>query len=290
MNLDNPREKVITSMISSLPEAEWEQNSIFVHSLKEKISVHPFKKNKILTPLSSGMNSFGSVKEIHLEYKHAIVQIFTDALLMAQLQTRQLEPRLSAGTKMGPRFLLTLNTLDEFGFIPGLDTNNYYQGNHKLAHYNLFEELLNDLDIPSQERNDYTPSVISVKVRAFLEAAYDDYASIVALLAVAEEQVILFSPPLRNAVANYEKNVTSGYYRVHGTTTDEETDGADDDHENDLWAALTQACRPKDYERITSLCLEYCDLWNEFWDYQHQLHSSYVTSSPEEKTKLGAVA
>ena len=64
------------------------------------------------------------------------MQTFTDALLMAQFQTKQLEPRLHAGAKMFPRFLLSLNIFDEFGFRPGLDKDGYYQ------------EILNMLIIP----------------------------------------------------------------------------------------------------------------------------------------------
>ncbi len=41
-----------------------------------------------------------SLNKNHLEYRHAIVQIFTDALLMAQFQTKQLEPKLHSGAKM----------------------------------------------------------------------------------------------------------------------------------------------------------------------------------------------
>ncbi|MDP7914120.1 hypothetical protein QWJ04_19570, partial [Acinetobacter baumannii] len=97
----------------------------------------------------------------HLEYRHAIVQIFTDALLKAQFLTKQLEPKLHSGAKMFPRVLLSLNILDEFGFRPGLDKDNYYLGNPEYAHYPLYEDLLNDYGLTEADRRNYKPSKIA---------------------------------------------------------------------------------------------------------------------------------
>ncbi|MCP5927674.1 hypothetical protein NL327_27860, partial [Klebsiella pneumoniae] len=105
------------------------------------------------------------------EYRHAIVQIFTDALLKAQFLTKQLEPKLHSGAKMYPRVLLSLNILDEFGFRPGLDKDNYYMGNPEYAHYPLYEDILNDFGITEQDRLTYHPTEIADQVRVFLENA-----------------------------------------------------------------------------------------------------------------------
>jgi len=86
-----------------------------------------------IAALNGGGLGLCTMRRIHLEYRHAIVQIFTDALLAAQFQSRQLEPRLTAGATMAPRFLLTLNDLDEFGFRPGLDSNGYYRSNPRIC-------------------------------------------------------------------------------------------------------------------------------------------------------------
>ena len=59
-----------------------------------------------------------------------------------------------------------------------------------------------------------------------------------------------------------------GYYHVHGISEDESAEAADDDHEEDLWYVLMQACTEEDYNYIEKLCLEYCDLWEKFWDTQ----------------------
>ncbi len=144
--------------------------------------------------LNDGKINKENLKKIHLEYRHAIVQTFTDALLIAQFQTKQLEPRLHAGGKTFPRlswiFLMSLDSI-------GLDKDGYYQGNPEYAHYPLFEDVLNDLVITEEDCLTYQPSDIADQVRVFLENAYYDYKAVSALLAVAEEEVILYSPPLR---------------------------------------------------------------------------------------------
>lgn len=265
---DSPRERAIKALEESVAPHVWESNRVFLTSLRSQIKEHALVTNPILETLNKGRLGFDVIKKIHLEYRHAIVQIFTDALLMAQFQTRQLEPRLSPSSKIPARFLLTLNILDEFGFQPGHDSDGYYQGNPAYAHYPLFEDVLNDLGVTQQERQNYAPSPGSAAVRDFLEGSYSSYIKVVALLAVAELQVIIYSPPLRAATKAVGIHVDHGYYHVHGVASDGATDAADDDHENDLWQALMQACTPEDYEPLTMLCLEYCDLWNEFWSEQ----------------------
>ncbi len=102
------------------------------------------------------------------------------------------------------------------------------------------------------DRRNYKPSKISDQVRTFLEDSYDSYMKVVALLAVAEEEVILFSPPLRQATKFVNIDVEGGgYYHVHGVSTDETAEAADDDHQDDLWFALAQAITPSDYESLT---------------------------------------
>lgn len=190
---------------------------------------------------------------------------------MSQYLTRQLEPRLNPASKMPARFLLTLNTLDEFGFRPGADENGYYRGNPCYAHYPLFEGVLDELCITLPERVGYQPSKIANEVREFLQASYDDLATVTALLAVAEEEVILYSPPLRRSTGAVGLDVENGYYNVHGTSDDNSAEANDDDHEDDLWYVLAQALTPNRDEELRVLCLKYCDLWNDFWSLQMKL-------------------
>ncbi|HFF5498702.1 TPA: hypothetical protein ACGDXU_003109, partial [Acinetobacter baumannii] len=254
---------------NSIPTEQWEENLKFLKQLRARIAELPVCKHPAIEVLNNGLLDKFTLTRIHLEYRHAIVQIFTDALLMAQFQTKQLEPKLHSGAKMFPRVLLSLNVLDEFGFRPGTDLDNYYLGNPEYAHYPLYEDLLNDYGLSEKDRRGYQPSKIADQVRNFLESSYDSYIKVVALLAVAEEEVILFSPPLREATKAIGVDVEGGgYYHVHGVSTDETSEAADDDHEDDLWFALAQAITKEDYESLTTLCMDYCALWNEFWDAQ----------------------
>lgn len=269
LNFDSPRKKAIEALKDGTPQEIWNSNKQFVDSLRGKVKLHPLSQNPIIKQLYSCSFNADHLREIHLEYRHAIVQIFTDALLMAQFQSRQLEPRLPPASKIPARFLLTLNTLDEFGFLPGFDHENYYKGNPSQAHYSLFEKLLNDMNICDRAREFYIPSAIAASVKDFLESTYDKYTNIVALLAIAEQQVILYSPPLRKATKTVGVNVQEGYYNVHGSTSDITANAADDEHQDDLWYALIQACTPAEHNEIEKICLQYCDLWNEFWNHQY---------------------
>lgn len=275
--IDRPREIAIGKLKKSISKELWDINEKFIEHLKARIKNHSLAQNPIIQQLNNGSFNLEALKNIHLEYRHAIVQVFTDALLMAQYQSRQLEPRLPAGTKMIARFLLTLNVLDEFGFQPSTDSNHYYQGNPADAHYPLFETVLDDLKISVEERENYQPSQIAKDVRQFLENNYDAYSAVVALLAVAEQQVILYSPPLRQASKSVGLNVDHGYYYVHGISSDNSTLAADDDHENDLWFTLIQACTPEIYGSIESMCMHYCDLWHHFWLYQSEMNAKLTS-------------
>ncbi|MHC3032236.1 hypothetical protein [Acinetobacter nosocomialis] len=274
-NFNNPRKKALAGMKQSISAELWDKNLNFLTQLRAKIAQHPVSHHPAIETLNNGEINKENLKRIHLEYRHAIVQTFTDALLMAQYQTKQLEPRLHAGAKMFPRFLLSLNIFDEFGFRPGADRDGYYQGNPEYAHYPLFEDVLNDFGVTEEERRSYKPTSIAHQVREFLENSYNDYKAVSALLAVAEEEVILYSPPLRRATSAVGIEVEGGgYYHVHGVSEDKTAEAADDDHEEDLWFILMQACTEEDYIRLENLCLEYCDLWKKFWDVQMEKSKS----------------
>jgi hypothetical protein len=267
-DFEAPRRKAVAAMRNSLSATTWDTNADFITELRAAIRQHPVASHPAIAALDSGTLSLAAMRHIHLEYRHAIVQTFTDALLMAQHLSHRLEPRLPPGAKMPARFLLTLNDLDEFGFRPGTDSFGYYAGNPAYAHYPLFEAVCDDLGLSVSQRTEHAPSPIAQEVRTYLEAAYTDYDAVVALLAVAEEEVILFSPPLRQATRALGIDVTTGYYHVHGVSSDATAEAADDAHEDDLWIILNQALEPRRYAAVRAMCLHYCDLWAEFWTEQ----------------------
>jgi hypothetical protein len=282
LSLDYPRQTARQCIQNSVPADLWAANQNFVTQICRELAQHPVATHPMIAALNQGVFDRPQMQKIHLEYRHAIVQIFTDALLMAQVQSRQIEPRLAPGSKMSARFLLTLNNLDEFGYRPGVDCEGYYRGNPKGAHYPLFEQVLDALEISVVERQAYKPSDIAHQVRQYLEAAYSDFCALTSLLAVAEEEVVLFSAPLRHNVAAVGLDVSTGYYVCHGTSDDAEAEADDDSHEHDLWYVLMQGLTPDRYADIRQGCLAYCDLWVEFWDVQLSLLNT------KQRTKIAA--
>ncbi len=241
---------------------------LLVNTIKQHVGKHRVFNHPIIPLLSKGTYDKEKMINIHLEYRQAIVQVFTDALLMVQVQAKQLEDKFYPGIKAIPRFLITLNILDEFGFRPGYDSEEYYQGNPMFAHYPLYEKVLDDLGVSAEERKEYQPSNIALKLNDFLESSFDDYMLIAALLAVAEQEVVLFSPVLKDNTEAVGIKTSHGYYYFHGTTEDEELEASDDDHEDDLWYLVAQVINEDNYQELLEKCVEYCDLWYEFWDHQ----------------------
>lgn len=268
----DPREHVVRELKRVSSHEQWFQNGLFINELKGRVFAHSLFRSPALAILNEGEANLSLVKRIHLDYRFAIVKIFTDALLMAQFLARNIEERLPPSSKIAPRFLLTLNLLDEIGFSPNQSDSNYYQGNVGRAHYPLYENVLDQLGISLDEREAYEASQPAVKLKIKLESAYENYLSVIALLAIAEQQVIAFSPALKRSLIHLGIDVSEGYYHVHGTSTDESLSAADDDHENDLWLLLQQALTHEDFSRIENICLSYCDSWMDFWSY----HSSEV--------------
>lgn len=271
LQMNDPRQSAKELLRNSVPSEEWLRNEDFITSLREGIRCHPISSHSAMNALKKSAFGLQALQQIHLDYRHAIVQVFTDALLMAQFQSRQLEPRLQPGAKMYTRFLLALNVLDEFGFKPGTSQFRYYRGNPSGAHYPLYEKVLDELCIGMNERSTYIPSLEADRLRRCLESSFGSFALVTSLLAVSERIVLLFSMPLRENARAVGVKVNSGYYLNHGSSTDPQSEADDDTHENDLWYALAQAIAPEQYGEIAELCEHYCNLWNSFWNVQMHL-------------------
>lgn len=276
----NSRQIAVAQMKASVTADTWQTNSEFVAHLHNQIQHHAISSHPAISALNKCVFSEDDLRDIHLDYRHAIVQIFTDALLMSQYQCRQLEPRLASGEKMFPRFLLTLNILDEFGFDIE-ESQDSYVGTPHNAHYPLYEKVLSDLDISEEDRRAYLPSDAATQLRDYLESAYSDLNDVVSLLCVAEEVVVLFSAPLRRSVKDIGLDVSTGYYWFHGTSDDADSNANDDTHASDLRHILMQSLLSEDHDRIEALCMKYCDIWVKFWDYQMErlLHRRIQESS-----------
>jgi hypothetical protein len=270
MNLDHPRRQAKEAIRATVTEELWDRNRQFTQELDELIANHRLADHPARSALSSGQFGRNALARLHLEYRHAGVQIFTDALLQAQLLTAELEDRLGPTAKIPARFLLTLNTLDELGFQPGEGARGYYRGHPQLAHYPLFEQLLDQLGVGRGEREAYVPSTVADALHHNLRAAYDDLLTLTTFLTIAEKQVVLFSPPMRQAILALGMPVRGGYYDFHGTSDEVDWSGADDDHHDDLWFLIQQAATPDRYDEVLRRARYYLGLWAQFWDEQMQ--------------------
>lgn len=262
-----PRESARKMLQEMTGHERFSKNTEFILKLRKKISVHSLSKNPTRSFMLRGGFDLEGIKKIHLEYRYAIVQPFTDALCAAQFRSYQLEDKglCPPGGKLVPRFLLNLNCLDEFGFTPTCNDLKYYTGNPKYAHYPLFEEVMKKIGVNPSEYNKFIPSPEAQKAKELLLSSFEKFEEIITLLAVGEIQVILFSNALKVNTIKKGVDVSQGYYQVHGTEALGEINAHDDDHEDDCWAILASAITEDDYKRIETLAMTYLDAWDNFW-------------------------
>jgi len=113
--------------------------------------------------------------------------------------------------------------------------------------------------------NEQETSTISQELRAFLEHNYNNYANIIALLAVVELQVICFTPVLEKIIRKYSPLEQLNYYSVHGSSSDNNKSACDDEHEDALWDSLALIIDQIDINELIKITNTYLNLWNDFW-------------------------
>ena len=79
---------------------------------------------------------------------------------------------------------------------------------------------------------------------------------------------MLFSPAMREATKAVGVDVSRGYYMVHGSSDDAETNAFDDDHQNDVLYILVHTAQAQQYAHIYSAGMNFCALWDVFWHKQ----------------------
>ena len=262
--MDQIRKNARDEMIASVGQKKWDENMQFLQVLISKVKNHKINQHPIVETMNSCEYSLQEMQTMHMEYR-AIVHIFTDALLMAQYQAKKVENQMKPGSKAYARFLLTLNTLDEFGFHYKIGEPCYFQGTPQRSHLVLFENLMTDMKITDKDREDFVPSAVTQQLKEYFLAAYDDYPLLLTLLAVAEEIVMIFSPVMRINTGALGIPVEEGYYQVHGVSDDEENDACDDFHQNDLWLILAQGAGGYDQQDLMTNTEKFIGLWEQFW-------------------------
>ncbi|ENX32962.1 MULTISPECIES: hypothetical protein [Acinetobacter] len=255
------RATTIQLLKDTVDEKNWIENSLTINNIRNEINNHQLFNHNIISSLNNGEFDLEKIQKIHLEYKNAIVEIFTDALLAAQWSAKELDQLFEPTVKMYARFLLSFNISDEFGLV----ANTNYEISPLNSHFCLYRNVLEQLNISEEMIKTYKHSEESSILRATLENSYTSYCDIVLLLAIAEMQVIKFSAPLKKSLSHLNIDTNYGYYNVHGTTIDADLNAADDEHEDDLWILLNQVSHFSQPDKIKAKALEYCDSWNKFW-------------------------
>ena len=79
---------------------------------------------------------------------------------------------------------------------------------------------------------------------------------------------MLFSPAMREATKAVGVDISRGYYMIHGSSDDAQTNGFDDDRQNDVLYILVHTAQAQQYAHIYSAGMNFCALWDVFWHKQ----------------------
>ena len=105
----NARVMTLQLLKDTVNTATWHENSSIINDIKKILSKHKLFNHPIINSLNNGNFDLEKNQKIHLEYQNAIVEIFTDALLAAQLAAKELDQLFKPTVKMYARFLLSFN-------------------------------------------------------------------------------------------------------------------------------------------------------------------------------------
>jgi len=261
---ENPRELGRRAVQNTVDEATWKKNRKFCEYLKAQIAKHPMANHPIIEFFDNEIIPEGNSKNLHLEFGRAFAQVFTDGVINAMALSTQLESRLGPQGKITARFLWAINLMDELGYAPSSDGENY-KGNPNNAHYSLYMKTLMDLGSSESEFNTHQLSEEAKKARATYEDQYDNYVNLAVVLAMSEEIFDDFASSwAKNTARSSKVDTSQGYHTIH--VEDEEGSSIEDDHSEDGWYLVAQAITPDDYETIESNVNNWLDVWYKYAD------------------------
>ena len=262
---ENARLEALSFIKKSIPATLWNKHAHEVQQLKQTCLQHPLFQLPILTRLSNQTLSLEQLKFIHINYFTAIVKNFTDTLSMVIYQALQLEnhenihevARIHA--KAYARYLLSLNLIDELGF----NTYKLSLSSPARSHLVYFMDLLKLLQVNPLDQKQVVTEAYDLN--QFNHPHLPSYNNLLLILACAELQVIKYSEALRINLEKYDVQFTYGYYACHGVVDHSEKLANDDNHEDDIWALLTQSYRSSQQHSYEQLLGQYLQLWQNFW-------------------------
>lgn len=263
---ENARTEALNFVKNSLTLDQWNLHQAQIQLLKQSVEQHALFQHPILNQLQSSTLSLHHLKTIHLNYFVAIVKIFTDALSMLIFDAHTLEKNQNIKTdmrvkaKVYARYLLSLNLIDELGF----NTLDLALSSPSKAHLTYFLQLLEALSL---DTNDLTQTVSQAhRVSDYIASHFHDYQALLLILAITEQQVIVYSEALSINVAKFDPKFSSGYYECHGVVGCGHSLANDDNHEDDIWMLLTQALDTSRADELSAITHEFLDIWHDFWE------------------------
>lgn len=268
---ENARHDALSFIKNSIPSDVWNKNEQQVQQLKQICLQHSLFQNPILTRLHTQTLSLEQLKYIHIHYFNAIVKTFTDVLSMVIYQALQLESHENihkesrAHAKAYARYLLSLNLIDELGF----NTYDLTLSSPKKSHLVYFLNLLKTLQ--TDPFNQKEVIMEAAALNTFMQKHLSSYDHLLLILACAELQVIQYSEALRVNLEKYDAKFIDGYYACHGLVDDSEKLANDDNHEDDIWALMTQSYMDTQQNNYEQLLQEYLQLWQNFWTKMDQM-------------------
>jgi hypothetical protein len=264
----DPRGAARTALRRAASPATLLWNERVWRKLIAELEEHPVYRHRIFDAMRAGVLSRGALCRIHLEFRAAIVGIFTDALLMAQFRSRDLEPLLGPRGHMPLRFLLSLNLLDELGFRPGVGIDGYFRGHPEASHYALFDDVVATLDPRGEARACFVPSPYALAIHGYVESTFASLVPLLVVLAATEETAMIVCPSMRGGAEHAGLDTSHGYYLLHGVSTDRELEAHDDHHQSDIGDVLIATMTVGDHVLVQRTLAEYHSLWTAFWDHQ----------------------
>lgn len=268
-NLENPREEGRQAVRATVAPDVWESNLNFTNKVEAMIAKHPISTHPLKEFFENETISEEKSLVLHLEFGVAFAQIFTDAVLMAMSQSKQMEQRLGPTAKVTARFLWCINLMDELGYVPG-NNGEHYRGNPFDAHYFLYVDMFKDMGGDIKDIVAHQATAESLAARATFTDHYDDYTYLTCVLALSESIFDGFAGSwAKNVERSTGVDTSKGYHTIH--VEDDEGESIDDDHSEDGWTLARQAIEPAQHIAIEEKVNEWLDTWYKFADKMMEL-------------------
>lgn len=252
LDLTDPRGVGRKAVRETVAPEIWESNEKFSHKLQAILAKHPIATHPLKEFFEKETLNDEKQLKIHLEFGVGFAQVFTDAVLEAMAKSRQMEERLGPKSKVTARFLWAINLMDEIGYVPG-DNGDQYKGNPWGAHYFQYVDMFETLGGKITDLANYKASDESIAARRCFTDHYDNYPMLVSVLALSESIFDNFAGSWAdNVERSTDIDTSKGYHTIH--VEDDHGESIDDDHSEDGWTLFRQAVTPEMHEQIEKKC------------------------------------